>query len=207
MRGSVGRVALQRSHSPLLRSAGGGFAASISSCCRWLSKPMGSHFGWQVNSPPILVVYCSGWIESDVHWGCDLDFDPWPYWCVLFQGTLEDPDQPSNWWFPLRQSLESLPHSLLSASKKRGISAWFPWKAAKRVPLRKDTNIYRPEPQSFLCIVAYTRGPWEGPPFSSYRQSASIKWGQQGFAPLGPQEGKSKTILRIQIHGSACFIA
>ena len=22
--------------------------------------------------------YFSGWIESDVHWGYDLDFDPWP---------------------------------------------------------------------------------------------------------------------------------
>ena len=22
--------------------------------------------------------YFSGWIESDVHWGFDLDFDPWP---------------------------------------------------------------------------------------------------------------------------------
>ena len=23
-------------------------------------------------------LYFSGWIESDVHWGYDLDFDPWP---------------------------------------------------------------------------------------------------------------------------------
>ena len=23
--------------------------------------------------------YFSGWIESDVHWGYDLAFDPWPY--------------------------------------------------------------------------------------------------------------------------------
>ena len=23
--------------------------------------------------------YFSGWIESDVHWGYDLDFDPWPF--------------------------------------------------------------------------------------------------------------------------------
>ena len=38
------------------------------------SKPMGSHFG--VGAPilePILVG-----IESDVHWGYDSDFEPWP---------------------------------------------------------------------------------------------------------------------------------
>ena len=29
-------------------------------------------------------LYFSGWIESDVHWGYDLDFDPWPYVSVCF---------------------------------------------------------------------------------------------------------------------------
>ena len=38
------------------------------------SKPMGSHFG--VRAPPILVYFSGDW---DVHWGYDLDFDPWPY--------------------------------------------------------------------------------------------------------------------------------
>ena len=40
----------------------------------WLSKPMGSHFGG-FGAPPILVL--SG--DWDVHWGHDLDFDPWPH--------------------------------------------------------------------------------------------------------------------------------
>ena len=32
----------------------------------WLSKPMGSHFGWWVNSPPILAYFSGDW---DVHRG------------------------------------------------------------------------------------------------------------------------------------------
>ena len=40
------------------------------------SKPMGSHFG---AGAPIFRTYFSGWIESDVDWGYDSDFDPWPY--------------------------------------------------------------------------------------------------------------------------------
>ena len=32
------------------------------------------HFG--VGAPPILVYFSGDW---DVHWGYDLDFDPWPY--------------------------------------------------------------------------------------------------------------------------------
>ena len=37
-------------------------------------KPMGSHFG--VGAPSILVYFSGDW---DVHWGYDLDSDPWPY--------------------------------------------------------------------------------------------------------------------------------
>ena len=37
---------------------------------------MGSHFG--VGAPPIVEPILVG-VESDVHWGYDLDFDPWPY--------------------------------------------------------------------------------------------------------------------------------
>ena len=33
------------------------------------------HFG--VGAPPILVYISWDW---DVHWGYDLDFDPWPHW-------------------------------------------------------------------------------------------------------------------------------
>ena len=36
---------------------------------------LGSPFGWSVNSPPILEPVLGDW---DVHWGCDLDFEPWP---------------------------------------------------------------------------------------------------------------------------------
>ena len=32
------------------------------------------HFG--VGAPPILVYFSGDW---DVHWGYDLDLDPWPY--------------------------------------------------------------------------------------------------------------------------------
>ena len=32
-----------------------------------------------MNSPPILRTYFSG--DWDVHWGYDLGFDPWPYFC------------------------------------------------------------------------------------------------------------------------------
>ena len=39
------------------------------------SKPMGCHFG--VGAPPILEPILVE-IESDVHWGYDLDFGPWP---------------------------------------------------------------------------------------------------------------------------------
>ena len=35
---------------------------------------MGFHFG--VGAPPILVYFSGDW---DVHWGYDLDFDPWPH--------------------------------------------------------------------------------------------------------------------------------
>ena len=34
------------------------------------------HFG--VCAPPILVFFSGDW---DVHWGYDLDFDPWPHCC------------------------------------------------------------------------------------------------------------------------------
>ena len=47
-------------------------------------KPYGcgsqNRFGipfWLV--PPMERTDFSGWIESEVHWGYDLDFDPWPY--------------------------------------------------------------------------------------------------------------------------------
>ena len=42
---------------------------------------MGSHFG--VTAPPILVYLSENW---DVHWGYDLDFDPWLGSAVL-KGT------------------------------------------------------------------------------------------------------------------------
>ena len=50
---------------------------------------LGSHFGGLVNSPPILEPILVG-IESDVHWGYDLDFDPWPhcYHLTLFGAAL-----------------------------------------------------------------------------------------------------------------------
>ena len=39
---------------------------------------LGSHFGWQVNSSPILEpILVVGLV--DVLWGYDLDFDPWSY--------------------------------------------------------------------------------------------------------------------------------
>ena len=34
--------------------------------------------GTILDAPPILVYILVG-IESDVHWGYDLDFDPWPF--------------------------------------------------------------------------------------------------------------------------------
>ena len=44
----------------------------------WWSKPMGSHFGDWVNSPPMLEpILVVGLV--DVHWGrTDSAFDPWP---------------------------------------------------------------------------------------------------------------------------------
>ena len=39
---------------------------------------LGSHFG-VFGAPTHFRTYFSGWIESDVHWGYDLDFDPWPF--------------------------------------------------------------------------------------------------------------------------------
>ena len=43
-------------------------------------KTNGSPF-WLVGefTPRFLEPIFSGWIESDVHWGYDLDFDPWAY--------------------------------------------------------------------------------------------------------------------------------
>ena len=45
----------------------------------WSSKPfwIGAHFGSCIHHP-FQASYFSGWIESDVHWGYNLDFDPWP---------------------------------------------------------------------------------------------------------------------------------
>ena len=37
-----------------------------------------SHFG--VGAPPILVCFREDW---EVHWGYDLDFDPWPHGFIL----------------------------------------------------------------------------------------------------------------------------
>ena len=42
------------------------------------SKPVQSHFG-VFGAPPIFRTYFGG--DWDVHWGYDLDFDPWP--CVF----------------------------------------------------------------------------------------------------------------------------
>ena len=39
-----------------------------------VGQTMGSHCG--VSAPPILIYFSGDW---DVHWGYDLDFDPWPY--------------------------------------------------------------------------------------------------------------------------------
>ena len=41
------------------------------------SKPMGSHFE-VFGAPPILEPIFVG-IDSDVHWGDNRGFDPWPY--------------------------------------------------------------------------------------------------------------------------------
>ena len=67
-------------------SHGGSRAASSrrSGCLqsRWavvVKTVLGSHFGWWVNSPPIWVYFSWDW---DVHWGYDLDFDPWPFFRV-----------------------------------------------------------------------------------------------------------------------------
>ena len=40
------------------------------------------HFG--VGAPPILVYFCGDW---DVHWGYDLDFDPWPFTKTILSMT------------------------------------------------------------------------------------------------------------------------
>ena len=48
---------------------------------RWLSAGQ-NRFGipfWLVGEfTTHFRTYFSGWIESDVHWGYDLGFDPWP---------------------------------------------------------------------------------------------------------------------------------
>ena len=41
------------------------------------------HFG--VGAPPILVDFSGDW---DVHWGCDLNFDPWPYIYFTYVSTV-----------------------------------------------------------------------------------------------------------------------
>ena len=41
-----------------------------------------------MNSPPILEPILVG-IESDVHWGYDLDFDPWPHGTWQLPGPFE----------------------------------------------------------------------------------------------------------------------
>ena len=44
---------------------------------------------------PFEASYFSGWIESDVHWGYDLDLDPWPYvqlkskWMLFFRNSKQ----------------------------------------------------------------------------------------------------------------------
>ena len=43
-----------------------------------VGQNQGYHFG--VGAPPILVYFSWDW---DVHWGYDLDFDPWPYVCTF----------------------------------------------------------------------------------------------------------------------------
>ena len=52
-----------------------GRAAQGPGPCGCGSKPMGSHFG-VFGAPPILEPILEG--DWDVHWGYDLDFDPWP---------------------------------------------------------------------------------------------------------------------------------
>ena len=43
-----------------------------------LSKPFWDPILGVVNPPPILEPVFGGWIESDVHWGYGLAFEPWP---------------------------------------------------------------------------------------------------------------------------------
>ena len=44
----------------------------------WLSKPFWDPIFWGVfGAPPVLEPILVG-IEPDVHWGSDLDLDPWP---------------------------------------------------------------------------------------------------------------------------------
>ena len=43
---------------------------------------------FRIGAPPILVYFGGDW---DVHWGYDLDFDPWPYVNLGQQGALPLP--------------------------------------------------------------------------------------------------------------------
>ena len=74
---------------------GGEWAASLWGRCTerhahlrmwaiWLwVKTNGIHLG--LGTPPILVYFSVDW---DVHWGYDLDFDPWPYLLLTLRASF-----------------------------------------------------------------------------------------------------------------------
>ena len=73
------------------------------------------HFG--VGAPPILVYFSGDW---DVHWGYDLDFDPWPHGSRPLLGgkvTVSSLHFPSH-CRPLRWPAPA-------SKKKTPVSAWF----------------------------------------------------------------------------------
>ena len=49
------------------------------------SKPMGSHFGVGEFTTHFRTYLSGDW---DLHWGCDLDFDPWLFVLVVWIGGL-----------------------------------------------------------------------------------------------------------------------
>ena len=64
-------------------------------CSLWFHLAVGPNQWYQfgVGAPPILVPSLVG-IESDVHWGEDLDFDPWPFAKVPFVVSMFFDPQP-----------------------------------------------------------------------------------------------------------------
>ena len=55
------------------RSRSSGLELALRGIWLWLSKPMGSHFGVGEFTTNFRIYFSGDW---DVHWGYDLDFDP-----------------------------------------------------------------------------------------------------------------------------------